>query len=38
MSQAEQKEHKKAAAKEEEKKKKIPTLMRPGEKPPGSQN
>lgn len=38
MSQAEQKEHKKAAAKEEEKKKKIPTLMRPGEKPPGAQN
>lgn len=34
MSAAEQSEHKKAAKKEEETKKKIPTLLRPGEKPP----
>lgn len=34
MSHAEQKERKKASAKEEEKKKKIPSLYRPGEKPP----
>jgi hypothetical protein len=34
MSSAEQKERKKAANKEEENKKKIPSLYRPGEKPP----
>ncbi|HLH05184.1 MAG TPA: hypothetical protein VKX25_20615 [Bryobacteraceae bacterium] len=38
MSQTEQKERKKAAAQDEEKKKKVPSLLRPGEKPPNSQN
>lgn len=37
MSTAEQKERKKAANKEEENKKKIPSLYRPGEKPPQPQ-